>query len=133
MNPDDKVDTITISLDDVKTVDFDWNDSTMISGLTAQSIDTITLTGSSMTTINVPYISTISNGINTVSVSGYDDFGPTRREHIDLIERVEKLEKLMAEEAEIRANHPAVKNAYDEYRMLLVLAKQHTPNILTDE
>jgi len=43
------------------------------------------------------------------------------------------LEKSLTEEAELRAQHPALKMAYDEYRLLLVLAKQHTTDILTDE
>lgn len=62
-----------------------------------------------------------------------DDYANvTLAQHNELINRVEKLEKIMEEEAELRAQHPALKMAYDEYRLLLVLAKQHTSNILTD-
>lgn len=131
MNPDDKinVDTITISLDDIKPQEFQWIGADMSAGITAQSIDTVTIgaIGANGATGTTSYSSI---GISTGT---YDDFGPTRKEHNELIERVQKLEKIMAEEAEIRANHPAVKNAYDEYRLLLVLAKQHTTNVLTDE
>jgi len=86
--------------------------------------DTIVLTG--------------GTGINTVSdtitFSGLDEYvNVTKAEHNELIDRVAKLEAMLAEEAELRATHPALKMAYDEYRLLLVLAKKHDSDNLTDE
>ena len=46
----------------------------------------------------------------------------------EMEKRLAKLEQLIAEEAEIRASHPAVKMAYDEYRLLLVLANRNLTN-----
>lgn len=43
----------------------------------------------------------------------------------EMEKRLAKLEQLVATEAEIRASHPAVKMAYDEYRLLLVLANRN--------
>lgn len=43
----------------------------------------------------------------------------------EIEKRLAKLEQLVATEAEIRASHPAVKMAYDEYRLLLVLANRN--------
>ena len=114
---DEKNDTITIDFSSIKVNEFEWNSADMSAGLTT-TIDTVTLSSPTVTSI----------GINSVSGISYDDFGPTRMEHNELLDRVGKLEKIMAEEAEIRANHPAVKNAYDEYRLLLVLAKSHLTN-----
>lgn len=48
-------------------------------------------------------------------------------------ERLAKLEKIIAEEEEVRKNHPAVQRAYDEYRLLYVLAKKNAGDLLTDE
>jgi hypothetical protein len=44
----------------------------------------------------------------------------------DLAERLSKLEKIIAEEEEVRRNHPAVQMAYDEYRLLYILSKKNT-------
>jgi hypothetical protein len=129
------VDTITISAD--------WNTGPHDTGIVAQEISTINLGD-----INLNYSDSItfapsgsvtsntySTGVGgTITISGIDDFAPvTRSDHNELIERISKLEAALTEEAELRAKHPAVKTAYDEYRLLLVLAKQHTPDILTDE
>jgi ethanolamine utilization protein EutA (predicted chaperonin) len=46
----------------------------------------------------------------------------------EMEKRLAKLEQIIAEEAEIRASHPAVKMAYDEYRLLLVLANRNLTN-----
>jgi hypothetical protein len=43
------------------------------------------------------------------------------------------LEKIIAEEDEVRKSHPAVQMAYDEYRLLYILAKKNTGDLLTDE
>lgn len=107
--------------------EWNWNDNMSNTGIIAQEIGSIDLSNSITST---PYVTT-----DTITLSGIDDLynSPTKVEHRELMERVEKLEKLIAEEAEIRANNPAVKNAYDEYRLLLVLAKQHANNPLTEE
>lgn len=113
-------DTIVISADDIKPVEFEWSDTTMTTGVIAQEITSIDLSSSSWTMGAVG---------STVSITSLDDYTtPTRSEHRELTDRIERLEKIIAEEAEIRANNPAVKTAYDEYRLLLALAKQHTDN-----
>jgi len=114
--------TITINV----TGDDTWTDINMnsISGTSASDFGAIVITG--------------GTGINTVSdtitFSGLDEYvNVTKAEHNELIDRVAKLEAMLAEEAELRANHPALKMAYDEYRLLLVLAKKHDSDNLTDE
>lgn len=131
------VDTITISAD--------WNTGPHDTGIIEQEISTIINLGD----VNLNYSDSItfapSGSItsntyitgaagSTITLSGIDDFAPvTRSDHNELIERIAKLEAALIEEAELRAKHPAVKTAYDEYRLLLVLAKQHTPDILTED
>jgi hypothetical protein len=116
-------DTITIDISDSV-----WNDINMNSSSADATYSGITLTG----TAGVHVIS-ISDS-DTISFSGLDEYvHVTKTEHTELVDRVAKLEAMLAEEAELRANHPALKQAYDEYRLLLVLTKQHTPAILTDE
>jgi hypothetical protein len=129
------IDTITISTD--------WKSNSV--GIVAQEINTIDLSDTSLNfsdsitfapsgAISGTYISNQGITGSTITLSGIDDFAPvTRADHNELIERINKLEAALTEEAELRAKHPAVKTAYDEYRLLLVLAKQHTPDILTDE
>lgn len=116
----------TIGSDTVEAVEFNWADSTMTTGVIAQEITSIDLTSSTWATGAVG---------STITISSIDDLysSPTKSEHNELVDRIAKLEKLIAEEAEIRANNPAVKTAYDEYRLLLVLAKQHTDSPLTEE
>jgi hypothetical protein len=120
-------DIITISIDSVNTVDWKWNDNMSSTGVIAQEISSIDLGGGITTT---QYVTA-----DTITLSGIDDLytSPTKADHNELMDRVAQLEKLIAEEAEIRSKNPAVKNAYDEYRLLLVLAKQHTNGPLTEE
>jgi hypothetical protein len=115
-------DSITISID---STEWNWNDNMSGTGFAAQEITTV-LPGS---------VTTQYSSSDTITLSGLDDIytSPTKADHNELKDRVERLEKIMAEEAEIRAQSPAVKNAYDEYRLLLVLAKQHTSSPLTEE
>lgn len=132
-------DTITIS-----SPTFNWT-SESDTGIIAQEISTINLgdinvdvySSASTDTITFPSSYTTVSGstmAGSITISGVDDFANvTKSEHNELMERVAKLEAALTEEAELRANHPALKNAYDEYRFLLVLAKRHTPDILTDE
>ena len=73
------------------------------------------------------YTTTISSaniGMGTITSVDYSfEMSPSRDEFNTVVERLEKLEKVLSEEAELRSNHPALKNAYDEYRLLLVLSK----------
>lgn len=125
--------------------EFSWSSDNMSTGITAQEISTINLgdinldvySSSTTDTITFPSSYTTISGNSTsgtITISGSDDYTPvTRSDHNDLIDRINKLEEALTAEAELRAKHPALKNAYDEYRFLLVLAKRHTPDILTDE
>lgn len=94
--------------------------SSGFNGISAQDLSTITINGSANDTI----IFSDPDGVY---------FNVTKTEHKELMDRVAKLEAVMTEEAELRSRHPALKMAYEEYRLLLVLAKQHTPDCLTDE
>lgn len=120
MNNDD---TITIDLGDVKTAEFSWNESDMTTGFIAQEVgtafpNTITLnSGVSITTTGLA-----AGGSYTISTP-----------YEDMEERLARLEKIIAEEEEVRRTHPAVKMAYDEYRLLYILAKKNPGDLLTDE
>lgn len=105
-----------------------WIDNNMNTGSVAD-FGNIVLTGGTSST----GIDTISITSDTITFGDYEYANVTKAEHNELIGRVAKLEAMLAEEADIRANHPAVKTAYDEYRLLLVLAKQHTGDDLTAE
>lgn len=111
-------DTITIDLSDTVIYNYD-NMNSGFNGISAQDVSTITISNTTS---------------DTITFTGLDEYTTvTQSEHKELIERVAKLEAALTEEAELRAKHPALQTAYDEYRLLLVLTKQHTPDILTDE
>jgi hypothetical protein len=76
----------------------------------------------SATTINLT--GTVAGNTYTFS-SGSTNTITLTDPYEEMEKRLDKLEKLIAEEAEIRASHPAVKMAYDEYRLLLVLANRN--------
>ena len=119
-------DTITIDLSDVKPVEFTWNETDMMSmGVSAQEVSTI------YTTMAMPSISTSTITINGSSIgsSGYTISTP----YDDMETRLARLEKIIAEEDEVRKSHPAVQMAYDEYRLLYILAKKNPGDLLTDE
>jgi len=116
-------DIITITLPDSTVYNYD----NMNSG-----IDMISYNGASTVSISAGGTG-ISDDTITFSDSDGVYFNVTQAQHSELMDRVAKLEAVMAEEAELRSKHPALKNAYDEYRLLLVLAKQHTPDCLTEE
>jgi len=121
-------DTITIDLSDIKPVEFSWNETDMMSmGVSAQDVSTYT-TMNSGSTILANNHSTITIG-PIVSNSGYTISTP----YDDMETRLARLEKIIAEEDEVRKNHPAVQMAYDEYRLLYILAKKNTGDYLTDE
>jgi len=123
-------DTITIDLSEVKPVEFSWNETDMISmGVSAQDVSTYTTMNSSPSTI------TLNSGISIANIQiGASNPGYTISTPYDDMEtRLAKLEKIIAEEDEVRKNHPAVQMAYDEYRLLYILAKKNTGDYLTDE
>ena len=68
------------------------------------------------------YVAT--GALGTVSINSYSV--STKDDHAVLADRIAILEKIIAEEAELRSNHPAVKQAYDEYKLLATLAKVHS-------
>jgi len=125
MNYDD---TTTIDLSDVKPVEFSWNDSDMNTGFISQDISTLN-------TITSPGTITLGSGI-TIATTGlaagsgsYTISSP----YDDMETRLARLEKIIAEEDEVRKNHPAVQMAYDEYRLLYILAKKNPGDYLTNE
>lgn len=124
MNNDD---TITIDLGDVKTAEFSWNESDMTTGFIAQEVgtafpNTITLnSGVSITTTGI--------AAGSIGNSGYTISTP----YDDMEQRLARLEKIIAEEDEVRRTHPAVQMAYDEYRLLYILAKKNPGDLLTEE
>ena len=120
-------DTVTIDLSDIEPVEFSWNESDMSTGFTAQAsgpyitsatTNTVTL-GSGITITNAGLA---ASGSYTISTP-YDD----------IVDRLSRLEQIIAEEDEVRKNHPAVQMAYDEYRLLYILAKKNPGDHLTDE
>jgi hypothetical protein len=122
-------DTITIDLSDIEPVEFTWNESDMSTGFTAQEV------GTAYTTIqSSPNTITLNSGIsitNTGIAAGgsYTISTP----YDDIVDRLSRLEQIIAEEEEVRRTHPAVKMAYDEYRLLYILAKKNPGDVLTDE
>jgi hypothetical protein len=123
MNNDD---TITIDLASVEPVEFSWNESDMSTGVIAQEIaPTIGAIGSTVILNSGISITTtgLANGGSYTISTPYDD----------MEERLAKLEKIIAEEEEVRRTHPAVKMAYDEYRLLYILAKKNPGDHLTEE
>jgi len=129
---------------EVKLPTFEWNDTMNNTGITAQEISTISLgdysfsdCGDTITLSGItssPSITigsgtgssyTLSSGSSISTISMTDPYE-------ELTNRLEKLEAIIAEEKEIRANCPAERHAYDEYRFLLVLAKKNKSDLLTD-
>ena len=116
-------DTITIDLSDIKTTEFAWNESDMSTGFIAQDISTAyTMAGPSISA------STITINSGGTGSSGYTISTP----YDDMETRLSKLEKIIAEEEEVRRTHPAVQMAYDEYRLLYILAKKNPGDHLTE-
>ena len=123
-------DTITIDLGNHEPVEFSWNESDMSTGFTAQEVCTYTpmngMVGSNNTVTLNSGISITSTGIaaggNYTISTPYDD----------IVDRLSRLEQIIAEEDEVRRTHPAVKMAYDEYRLLYILAKKNPGDHLTE-
>ena len=124
-------DTITIDLSDIEPVEFTWNESDMSTGFTAQEVSTYTpmngMVGSNNTVTLTSGITITNTGI--AAGGSYTISTP----YDDIVDRLSRLEQIIAEEEEVRRTHPAVKMAYDEYRLLYILAKKNPGDILTDE
>jgi len=120
-------DTVTIDLSDVEPVEFSWNESDQ-PGLITQDVSTYTTMNSSTNTVTLGSGITITNASLAASGS-YTISTP----YDDMEERLSKLEKIIAQEEEVRRTHPAVKMAYDEYRLLYILAKKNPGDYLTNE
>ena len=122
-------DTITIDLGDVKPVEFSWNENDMSTGITSQEIGAIY-----STMITSPSTVTLNSGISITTTGLAASSGYTISSSYDDMEtRLARLEKIIAEEEEVRANHPAVQMAYDEYRLLYILSKKNAGDRLTDD
>jgi hypothetical protein len=126
MNNDD---SITIDLNSIKPVEFAWSENDMSVGIMAEEMGPVYTT-----MISSPNTVTLGSGIsitNTgIAASGsYTISTP----YDDMEERLSRLEKIIAEEEEVRRTHPAVKMAYDEYRLLYILAKKNPGDDLTEE
>jgi len=120
-------DTITIDLSSIEPVKFSWDGNDTETGFLAQDVSTYTTMNSGSTILGNNH-STITIG-PIVSNGGYTISTP----YDDMETRLARLEKIIAEEDEVRKNHPAVQMAYDEYRLLYILAKKNTGDYLTDE
>lgn len=116
-------DEFIVKIEDVGDIDLSCIDINMNSSSIYGSSDTITLTGATSGPNNI-----CSSGVNWNS-----NTIPFADPVDELRERLEKLEAIIAEEKDIRDNCPAVKNAYDEYRFLLVLAKRNKGDLLTGD
>ena len=120
-------DTITITGIDSEDYTITLDDS-MMSSIS----DDVLLTGADpISGTGVYTISTGAVGSNGVSWSSNTGSITFTDPYDELKERLDKLEAIIAEEKEIRDNCPAVRNAYDEYRFLLVLAKKNSGDLLT--
>ncbi len=127
MSSSDKFDTITISVDPVE---FNWETGSS-TGIMAQTIDTVDLSAVSIT--STPAYTSIGTSSGSNGTWGAIGSVTLTDPYEEMEKRLARLEAIIEEEKRIRDECPAVKNAYDEYRLLLVLAKQHTTNVLTDE
>lgn len=131
--------------DNITIPSFTWENETVISegavGITAQELSGLFPTMITSTPTNTP-AGTIT--INTTS-GGYTQYGQAIIGSVgaqgtawadpwdEVNQRLDAIEKTIAEEAEIRRQHPAVQNAYDHYRLLLVLAGKISPEDLTEK
>jgi hypothetical protein len=98
----------------------------MSTGFIAQNIGTAYTVGSNTVTlgsgISITNTSLAATGSYTIATP-FDD----------IVERLSRLEQIIAEEEKVRRTHPAVQMAYDEYRLLYVLAKRNPGDLLTED
>jgi hypothetical protein len=126
MNHDD---INTIDLSSITSTEFSWSESDMSTGIIAQEVGT---TYSTM--ITAPSTVTLNSGVNIITTGLAASGSYTISTPYDDIEqRLARLEKIIAEEEEVRKNHPAVQMAYDEYRLLYILSKKNAGDHLTEE
>lgn len=120
-------DTITIDLSGVEPVEFSWNESDMSTGFIANEVSTVI--GPIGNTVP------LASGISIITTGATSTTGhyTISTPYDDMEERLSRLEKIIAEEEEVRRTHPAVKMAYDEYRLLYILAKKNPGDHLTEE
>jgi len=127
MNQDD---INTIDLSSITSTEFSWSESDMTTGFIAQEVGT-----TYSTIITAPSTVTLGSGVSIKNLQigasnpGYTISSP----YDDMEQRLARLEKIIAEEEEVRRNHPAVQMAYDEYRLLYILSKKNAGDHLTDE
>ena len=127
-------DTITIDLSCIEPVTTTWNESDMSTGFIAQEVGTAFATMISSTTpITNSNTITLNSGISITNTGIAAGSYTISTPYDDIVERLSKLEQIIAEEEEVRRTHPAVKMAYDEYRLLYILAKKNPGDHLTDE
>lgn len=111
----------SIDLPTVDSAAFKWDEHSMSDTYVAQetsSIDlsdinlsTITITGTAAAPITTSY--SYTSGSSIITVDPYEEMET----------RLQAVEKIIAEEKAIRDKCPAVKQAYDEYKLLLELAR----------
>lgn len=127
--------------DDIKATPFVWETDNMGTGIIAQEVTSIDLSDINLSTLDTITLTsaqpTITITSGAVGASSYNWNTGSSVSFTDPYEEMEKrlkaLEDIIAEEKAIRDQCPAVKTAYDEYRLLLVLAKRTTGDSLTDE
>lgn len=144
----DPLDTITIT-------SYNWDESKAADegfvGLTAQELSGLYTTIDTTSSITIPTSTVTINSTGT----GYTQYGQAiigatgssmnttigsngtsftfSDPYAEIKERLDAIEKVITEEAEIRSHHPAVQTAYDHYRLLLVLAGKVSPEDLTEK
>lgn len=130
-------------LDTVTVTAFNWDDSQATSdgfiGLTAQELaglyPTITTTTTIPTSgaVTINQTGAIAGGAvgSTVTIGSNGSSFTFNDPYAEIKERLDAIEKVILEEAEIRKTYPAVQTAYDHYRLLLVLAGKVSPEDLT--
>ena len=111
------------------------NDDTITIDLSSIQLGSDMTTGTYTTMNSSPSTITLNSGISIGNLQiGASNPGYTISTPYDDMEtRLARLEKIIAEEDEVRKNHPAVQMAYDEYRLLYILAKKNAGDRLTDE
>ena len=121
-------DTITVDLSSIEPVEFSWNEADMTTGFIAQDVSTAYSTMNSS-----PSTVTLGSGISITTASIAGSSYTISTPYDDMETRLARLEKIIAEEEEVRKNHPAVQMAYDEYRLLYILAKKNAGDYLTED
>jgi hypothetical protein len=121
-----------MSINDIKISTFEWSSDDTTMSVTAETIDSL---NPNIVTIDLSNTS-MNSGISTsLGYNGSWASGSTitlSDPYEEMEKRLATLEKIIAEEKRIRDECPAVRNAYDEYRFLLVLAQRNKGDLLTD-